>query len=153
MRRFLFLAVLAAALGWTAQAPARPAACTSGVHTTGGVTYRTFCGPARATLKLGGKTYLFTQGVCERTGSSFTINIGSITLPPGSPTFRYFGITLFQGKDGTYTEQAVALQFPGGKRASLFHAKIVLKAGRTQGTFAGTTLAGHTPGSGTFRCS
>jgi hypothetical protein len=45
------------------------------------------------------------------------------------------------------------LQFPGGKRLSLFHAKIVLKAGRSQGTFSGTTLAGQIPGSGTFRCS
>ena len=152
MRRFLLLTGLVAALAWTAQAPAR-AACTAGVHTTGGVTYRTFCGPARATLHLGSKTYSFTQGGCERTGSSFTINIGTITLPPGSPKYRYFGITVFKGKDGTYTEQAVALQFPGGKRTSLFHAKIVLKAGRSQGTFAGTTLADHTPGSGTFRCS
>src|SRR5260221_8729528 len=152
MRRFVVLAVLAAALAWTAQAPARPA-CTAGVRTTSGVTYRTFCGPARATLHLGGKTYSFTQGECERTGSSFTINIGTITLPPGSPKYRYFGIAVFKGKDGTYTEQAVALQFPGGKRTSLFHAKIVLKASRSQGTFAGATLADHTPGSGPFHCS
>jgi hypothetical protein len=152
MRRLLHLAGLAVALMWTAQAPARPA-CTAGVHATGGVNYRTFCGPARATLHLAGKTYAFTQGECTRTGSSFTINLGTITLPPGSPKYRYFGITVFNGRDGTFTNQAVALQFPGGKRASLFHAKIVLKAGRSQGTFAGTTLADHIPGSGTFRCS
>jgi hypothetical protein len=152
MRRLLLLAGLAVALMWTAQAPARPA-CTAGVHATGGVTSRTFCGPAHATLHLGGKTYVFTQGECARTGSTFTINIGTITLPPGSPKHRYFGITVFTGRDGTFTNQAVALQFPGGKRLSLFHAKIVLKAGRSQGTFSGTTLADQIPGSGTFRCS
>jgi hypothetical protein len=152
LRRLLLLAGLVAALAWTAQAPARPA-CTAGVHTTGGVTYRTFCGPAHATLHLGGKTYLFAQGACERTGSSFTINIGTITLPPGSPKYRYFGITVFSGKAGTFTNQAVATQFPGGKRVALFHATIVLKAGRSQGTFKGTTLADQRPGSGTFRCS
>jgi hypothetical protein len=152
MRPILLLAGLVAALAWTAQAPARPA-CSAGVHTTGGVTYRTFCGPAHATLHLGGKTYQFTGGNCERLSSSFTINLGTITLPPGSPKFRYFGIVVFSPKAGTFTNQAVALQFPGGKRASLFHAKIVLKGGRSQGTFAGTTLADHVPGSGTFSCS
>ena len=152
LRRLLLFAGLVVALMWTGQASARPA-CTAGVHATGGITYRTFCGPAHATLHLSGKTYAFTQGECTRTGTSFTINLGTITLPPGSPKYRYFGITVFTGRDGTFTNQAVALQFPGGKRASLFHAKIVLKAGRSQGTFAGTTLADHIPGSGTFRCA
>jgi hypothetical protein len=59
---------------------------------------------------------------------------------------------VFTGKDGTYKEQAVALQFPGGKRTSLFHARIVVKGGRTQGTFAGKTLSGGIAGSGTFHC-
>jgi hypothetical protein len=152
MRRLFLFAGLAAALGWTAQAPARPA-CSAGVRTTGGVTYRTFCGPAKATLHFGGKTYAFAGGSCSKTGGAFSINIGTITLPPGSPKYRYFGITVFTTHDGTFRNQAVAWQFPGGKRGSLFHAKIVLKGGRTQGTFAGTTLADHIPGSGTFRCS
>jgi hypothetical protein len=79
-------------------------------------------------------------------------HLGTITLPPGSPKYRYFGIAVFTGKHGTYKEQAVALQFPGGKRTSLFHAKIVLEGGRTQGTFAGKTLPGGIPGSGPFHC-
>jgi hypothetical protein len=152
MRRFLLVACLATALAWTAQAPAHPA-CSAAVRTTGGVTYRTFCGHARATLHIGGKTYVFSGGSCDSTSSAFTINIGTITLPPGKPKYRYFGITVFTTHDGPFQNQAVGWQFPGGKRGSLFHAKIVLKGRRTQGTFAGRTLADRIPGSGTFRCS
>ena len=149
MRRVALLAVLAAAFVWTTQASSRPA-CTAGVHTAGGVTYRTFCGPAHATLHLGGKTYQFTGGECEKASGSFAINLGTITLT-GAPKNRYFGIAVFTGKDGTFTNQAVALQFPG-KRRSLFHATITLKGGRTFGTFSGKTLSDQAPGTGTFHC-
>ena len=151
MRRVALLAGLAAALVWTTQASPH-ASCTPGVRTVGGATFRTFCGPARATLHLGGRTYRYVGGECERAGGSFAINLGTITLPPGSPKYRYFGIAVFSGKDGTFKNQAVALQFPGGKRKSLFNATIVLKGGRTQGTFTGTTLADHVKGSGTLHC-
>lgn len=151
MRPALLVAGLAAALVWTAQASSRPA-CTAGVRTAGGVTYRSFCGPAHATLHFGGKTYRFTGGDCERTGGSFAINLGTITLPPGKPKYRYFGIAVFTGHDGTFQNQAVSWQLPTGDHNSLFHAKLVLAGGRTRGTFAGTTLADRTPGSGTFHC-
>jgi hypothetical protein len=134
------------------QSPAREGSCTAGVRTSGGVTYRTFCGPARATVHFGGKTFRFTQGSCTRDSGTFSINIGTITLPPGKPKYRYFGMTVFTGKDGTYANQAVSWQFPDGKHESLFHAKVVLRGGRTQGTFAGKTLADGIPGSGTFHC-
>ena len=149
--RLALLAAIAAALAVTAQAGARET-CTAGVRTAGGVTYRTFCGPAKATLRFGGKTYLFTGGSCDSTTSTFTINLGTITLPPGKPKYRYFGITVFTGKDGTFTNQAVGWQFPNGKHNALFHAKIKLTGGRKHGIFSGTTLADQKPGSGTFSC-
>jgi len=152
MGRLLILAGLAATLAWTAQAPARPA-CTAGVHTTGGVNYRTFCGPAHATLHFGGETYVFSGGSCDSTSDTFTINIGTITLPTGKPKYRYFGITVFTKRDGTFTNQGVSWQFPNGAHNSLFHVTIKLTGGRKQGTFKGTTLADHKSGFGTFRCS
>ncbi len=76
------LAVVPAALAITSQAPAR-ASCTAGAHAAAGVTYRTFCGHARATLRLGRKTYVFSGGTANhRLG--IQINIGTITLPPGN---------------------------------------------------------------------
>ena len=147
----LVAAAALAALVLVGQSPARPA-CTPGTQTSGGVNYRTFCGAAKATLHFGGKTYTFSGGSCDNTSSAFTINIGTITLPPGKPKYRYFGITVFTAHDGTFLNQAVAWQFPNGAHNSLFHAKIVLKGGRKKGTFSGTTLADHKPGSGTFSC-
>lgn len=149
MGRVLLLAAVAAALVWTTQASSRPA-CTPGVRTAGGVTYRTFCGPARATLHIGGKTLVFTGGSCQR--ATFTINIGTITLPPGKPKYRYFGMTIFGNRDGVYQDQAVSWQLPDGEHNSLFHATVVLKNGRSQGTFSGSTLADHVKGSGSFHC-
>jgi hypothetical protein len=150
-RIVLVLAVVAAALAATAQAPARPA-CTAGVHSNSGVTYRTFCGPARATLHLGGKTLTFTGGSCDSTSGTFTINIGTITLGSGKPKFRYFGITVFTDHDGTFQNQAVAWQLPNGQRGALFRATVKLKNGRKKGTFTGSALTGGGTGSGTFSC-
>jgi hypothetical protein len=150
--RIAIVAAALAALAWAAQAPGHPL-CTAGVHSAGGVTYRTFCGSAHATLHVGGKTYQFAGGSCDRLSDTFSINIGTITLPPGKPKYRYFGSTVFTGHDGTYRNQAVSWQFPNGKHNSLFHAKIVLRNSRTKGTFAGSMLATGAKGFGTFSCS
>src|SRR4051794_25593416 len=151
--RSIVIVVLASALGLlvAAHASAR-AGCTAEARTAGGVTYRTFCGSAHATLRFGGKTYRFVGGSCDSTPTTFTINLGTITLPPGKPKYRYFGITVFTAKDGTYTNQAVGWQFPNGARNALFHATIKLTGGRKHGTFSGTTLADRKPGSGMFSC-
>jgi hypothetical protein len=150
--RYLPLPVVLAALAtlaWAAQASSRPA-CTAGVRTAGGVTYRTFCGAAHATIHVGGTTLVFSGGSCDR--GAFTINIGTITLPPGKPRYRYFGTTVFTNRDGTYQNQAVSWQLPNGQRDSLFHATVVLKSGRSQGTFSGRTLRGDVKGTGSFHC-
>jgi hypothetical protein len=142
------VAALLAVLAGT-QASARPS-CTPSVRTRGGVTYRTFCGPARAVVHLGGRTYVFTGGSCDK--GAFTINIGTITLPPRRPRYRYFGITVFTNRDGTFADQAVTWQLPNGRRNSLFHATVVLAGGRSRGTFSGSTLVGNVKGSGSFHC-
>src|SRR5262249_62348585 len=145
MRRLVFISVVLAALAWTAQAPARPA-CTAGVRTSSGVTYRTFCGPAKATVHVGGKTYMFSGGSCDTTSPAFQIHIGTIPLPPGKPKYRYFGIAVFTKHDGTFANQAISWQFPNGMHGSLYRAKIVLRGGRAKGTFSGVTIAGNVRG-------
>jgi hypothetical protein len=142
-------AAVLTALALTAQAGARES-CTPSVRTSGGVTYRTFCGPARATVHIGGRTLVFAGGNCDR--SAFTINLGTITLPPGKPRYRYFGITVFTNRDGVFKDQAVSWQLPNGQRNSLFHATVKLAGGRSHGTFAGSTLVGNVKGSGSFHC-
>ena len=64
-------AALAAALAVAALAASAPAqgTCTPGVVTSGSVSYRMFCGPAKAKVKVGSKTLSFTGGECTRTGT------------------------------------------------------------------------------------
>jgi hypothetical protein len=151
MRLALILAVAAGVLALSAQASARES-CTAGATTRAGVTYRTFCGPARATLHFGGKTYRFVGGSCDNSPSTFAINLGTITLPPGKPKHRYFGMAVVATRDGTYPNQAVGWQFPNGAHNALFHVTVRLQGGRKRGTFSGTTLADRKPGRGTFSC-
>jgi hypothetical protein len=149
VRLALVVAAAGVALAFGTQASARES-CTPSVRTVSGVTYRTFCGPARAVVRLGGRTLVFRGGSCDR--GAFTINIGTITLPPGKPKYRYFGITVFTNRDGVFEDQAVTWQLPNGRRNSLFHATVKLAGGRTRGTFTGSTLVGNVKGSGSFHC-
>jgi hypothetical protein len=149
VRLALVVAAVLAALAFGAQASARES-CTAGPRTAGGVTYRTFCGRARAVVHLGARTYVFAGGSCDR--GAFTINIGTITLPPGKPKYRYFGITVFTNRDGVFKDQGVTWQLPNGQRNSLFHATVVLAGGRSHGTFTGSTLVGNVKSSGSFHC-
>jgi hypothetical protein len=154
MTRVVLLAAALAALAWTAQAPGRTL-CTPGTHSSGGVTYRTFCGSAHATVKAGGKTYSFKGGECSISSGYFTINIGTITIPvPGKttkPKYTYFGLTIFAKKDGTYKDAAITWQFPG-KSESIVHNTTVLGGHGSRGTFTGKLLLGHVLGTGSFAC-
>ena len=140
----LVLVVAVAALAAATHASARPA-CTAGA--TG--KSRTFCGPAHATLKDGGKTYTFKGGSCATTGSMWTLNIGTITLS-GTPKHKYFGITVFGKKAGKYTADVVAWQFPG-KHGSLIKTTVTLKTLKS-GTFSGTNVLGGGKATGSFAC-
>src|SRR5205807_994182 len=79
-RAAILVAAGLAALVLAGASSSRPAGCMPGVRSAGGASYRTFCGPAHATLRAGGKTFLFRGGSCLVPGNYFTINIGTITL-------------------------------------------------------------------------
>ena len=88
--------------------------CTAGVHTVGGATVRTFCGPAHARAKVGAKTFRFSGGQCAVSNGYFTVNIGSITLGQGTkPKFAYLGIDMRPSADGVHHNQVVSWQVPG----------------------------------------
>ncbi len=140
------LAVCVAAAGlWAAGssgAPARLAACTPGPTTIGGAYARVWCGPARATVHVAGRTYHFTHGICQVTegftkGSKvLAINIGTQTLPPANPKASYFGLLTDKAKSGVYRDQAVGWQVPGKGFAALTNRVLVGKSLR-KGSFSG----------------
>jgi hypothetical protein len=148
----LVLAAAVATLAAAAHASARET-CAAGTHTTGSVTYHTFCGPAHATLKVGGKTYSFKGGSCERVGELFSINIGTTTRQRAKSRWVYFGITVFAKKDGTYRNEAVYWEFPHGNGGALVRTTIKIAGGRKHGTFSGVQALGRGKGTGSFSCS
>lgn len=170
MRPIAFLALTltlvavatAAAASPLAAAPSRAAACSPGVRPFDGSTQaRTFCGGARATVKVGGRTIAFSGGSCEVGAQYVTINIGTVVL--GQTKKRkpeYFGLTVgkapFVGgtpapRDGTYTAQAVAWVH-AGVGGSITGARVTLSGGRKKGAFGGKVLFSSGTASGTFSC-
>jgi hypothetical protein len=150
--RALFLAAFGACAFFasTATAGDTSAACTPGVRSSGGVTFRTFCGPAHATAKTGGKTFRFAGGNCEVVGGFFTVNIGTVSLGARKPKYAYFGIDVQPPKAGAHSNQIVTFSF-AGKRYSVLRASVVVKSGLHSGTFSGTVLTGGRA-TGSFSC-
>jgi hypothetical protein len=116
--------------------------CKAGPTTIGGATVRVWCGPAKATVHVAGKTYHFAYGLCQKTegfskGSKvLAVNIGTLTLPPSAPKLSYFGVLTDKAKGGTYTNQAVSWQVPGKGFAVLTN-KVVVSANLKKGSFKG----------------
>ena len=139
-------------------------ACTPGVISYGGAQARVFCGPAKATVHVGGKTLTFKSGNCERTSKYVTVNIGTVVL--GQTTKKkpdYFGLDVGQipgstskptATDGTYKGGVVAIDFGGTSYTVRSDSlKITLSGSRTKGTLSGTLLFGGSgPLTGTFSC-
>jgi len=132
--------------------PQTVSACTPGVKTIGGAPARVFCGPARATAQVGGVTYRFANGTCQK-APGFTVNIGTLSF--GSSKLSYFGVSLPRAAAGSYTGKQVTVSFnAGARRFSLSPSagtKVFLAAGLHSGAFSGKDLSGRTV-KGSFTC-
>jgi hypothetical protein len=169
MRATLLVVVTALALtAGVGVASARPAGCTAGPFSSGSTSGMVFCGPAKATAKVGGKSYSFSGGSCTRTSKYFNINIGTLVLSGPKKKYSYFAILVgaypgslpgakAAGKDGTYAGGLVSVIWQG-KAHTLNGAgdktvKVTLKKGRTAGSFSGKEFfPPYTAISGTFSC-
>ncbi len=158
------LLVVAACVAVGVPTAASRTACTPGVISYGGAQARVFCGPAKATVHVGGKTLTFKSGNCERTSKYVTVNIGIVVLgQTNKPKPDYFGLDVGQtpgstskpaAADGQYKGGVLAID-SGGKSYTVRGdtLKITLAGGRTKGTLSGTLLFGGSgPLTGTFSC-
>jgi hypothetical protein len=136
------------------------AACTPGFRKVGGVTFKVFCGPARASLRFQGKAYSFRNGSCTKTSRSLTINVGVETLPhPPStepPRTSWFGAFVAAGRDGTYHPGSSMFLFWSAPGLSFIFTAgdLHLTANRSKGTFSGLFYGRGITGSafGAFSC-
>lgn len=136
-----------------------------GGHDVNGVTVMTHCGPASAEVVVGGQTFSFEGGSCERGRTHFTINVGSQVLSIDSGEFQqhYFGlvagdITGLGGGggaggigaaqpvtgDGPYTDEILITWVEGPVDGSVAgeDAEIVFSGDVGKGTFKGTGSGG-----------
>jgi hypothetical protein len=149
------LAPLAIAAMVGAAATAAPVAC--GPVQIGGVTVRTWCGPAKATVKLAGKTRTIKGGACELVNyqgiKAFTVNTGRYTVPPAKPKFASFSAAGSGTKPGTYTGWLINFQTPGKQWIFRLQGQkvTITKAGGKAGTFSGKLDGGGTA-SGSWTC-
>jgi hypothetical protein len=153
-RALVFSAFAALALVAAAGAGTRSAeACKPGIRTIGKTTYRIFCGPASASVKVGRKTHSLRNGSCLTVGGKvFTLSIGTLTMSKRKPRYSYLGVTVPQAKrDGIYRRAVVTWAF-GGKRYSLDNVKVRLAGKRTRGTFSGRIVGKTATVTGSFRC-
>jgi len=141
------LVVVAPAAAGTAS-PARAAGCTPGVRTVDGSPARVFCGPAKATVHVGGKTLAFSGGLCERSGGMYVLNMGTFFAGGSKSPRPYFGLLIAKPKPGTYKGQALSFRSGGVSKSSF--ADVTLKT-LHGGTFSGKLIGGGTV-TGSFTC-
>ena len=140
-------ALAAAALGTGSAHSA--AACTAGVTKVGGSPARTFCGPAKATVKLGSATVSYHGGACSKSSFGWTLNIGTVVLGNAKNKPEYFGITA-KSSPGAQSNTGVAVVHSHKSYAVI--GTVTLKAGLKSGTFSGKVFGSPTKITGSFSC-
>jgi hypothetical protein len=149
----LAASVLALAFGVSPSAGGNSlaAACKPGLGKIGKTTVYRYCGPAKATVKIGGKTYSIVGGRCRKVPGApyLAVDIGAKTLSGKSVT-RYLVIRNPKLTDGVTRSASVNVQLVGATYV-VGPVVVTVSAGRTRGTFAGDALgaAGRVTGSWT----
>jgi hypothetical protein len=157
----VILLVLAAGLASAASVDAAAHPCKAGVRKVAGVSEETFCGPATATIHVGGKTLSFSQGNCVKTADYVSVNIGTVTLAQTAPHQpNYFGLDIGKipgsgsppaRKDGSYRSGTVLTLEYANTSYDVLSGVATLKGNRSRGTVRGKTVTGQLL-TGTFDC-
>ena len=152
---FTLSVMLAGAAAWAALATALPSrsACTPGISKIGGFQARTFCGPAKASMKVAGKKLSFVGGQCAISQGYWTVNIGTIELGQPHKTKSYFGIALVKPShaDGTYPDVTFGFNVPG-KSYLVSDATLTLRKGGKAASFSGAVAPGGAKVMGSVTC-
>jgi hypothetical protein len=151
--------VVALAAGSSGHARSVRSTCTPRSTTVGGKPAKILCGPAKATVQYGGKTYRFAGGTCSKIGF-WNLYIGTKVTGGASPhLFFAFGEVK---RDGTYPLSKFEVGFQEkGVAYDLHNGSVTLSGNLTKGTFKGGSIVfgngkAGAPGqsmSGAFSCS
>jgi hypothetical protein len=89
--------------------------CSQGPRTIGGTEVYVYCGPGRATVRTGGRSFAIARGSCgwRRARALYVVNIGIRTTGKGTSRTRYLGIRTPHRRPGTYGDAGVEIQVKG----------------------------------------
>jgi hypothetical protein len=130
-------------------APGSAAACVPGIKKINGVSARTFCGPAKAMVKINGKAISFSGGECSKSVGLFSVNIGTVVLGEVKRKPEYFGLTA-TAKVGVQARQTIAVVHAGKSQAIV--GTVTIKPGFKAGGFSGKVFGSSAVISGSFTC-
>jgi hypothetical protein len=143
----------------TAASGGNSAGCVQGgvAKDVNGVQTKEFCGPAKATIMVGGQTLTIAGGECEASGSSFVVNIGTFNGEKLNPREDYFGIYIETSDNSPMTEGPHTGGMLAGNVGSTdftmgTSGTITLKNGLSAGDFAGKAFGGGDI-TGSFSCT
>jgi hypothetical protein len=145
----VWTATILSATVFASGAVAGATSCVPGDKAINGVSARTFCGAAKATVNVNGKTIAYTGGACSTSIGLFTVNIGTAVLGSLENAPEYLGVTA-KAKGGPQARQTIAVFHAGKSRAII--GTVTLRAGLRQGTFAGKAFGSTETISGSFTC-
>lgn len=151
----LALAAFVAAVASGGAATSSPmAACTPGLKTLRGAKVVAYCGPAKATVKIGGTRIRFSNGSCVRgVNRAWAINVGTATVPPKTPRFKHFGITIGKLRGPRrYRNAAIGFQWRG-RTYGVTGSVVTVRGTVRSGTFSGRLDSGvRRVVTGSFTC-
>ena len=157
----VLVVVLVGLVGWSgaaAQSPSAADACKAGYHTAGGKLFRTYCGPASATIHVAGKTIAFRGGLCAF-DNAFKVSIGTLLISSTGVVPSYFVLAVTAYADGTYrngqdggTVRAVVAYSSAGKPYGTYQDVVTLRGNMKRGTFSGRLLDNRQRVTGSFSC-
>lgn len=148
-------AVAAACVVWVAPSAGTTAACDPGTRVKNGVTIFVYCGPAWATVKVGGKTYRIFGGQCKRTPGTklYEVDIGIITVAGArKPTARFISIKSKRLTPGVTKTAGIGIQV-AGTAYNVAPNLVKIAKGMKSGTFSGRTLGRDVRVSGSWSCT
>ena len=140
---------VASVLACAARAGGNVATCAPGVKTVDGASARTFCGPAKATVRLNGKTITYRGGSCSTSVGLFSLNLGTVVLSSVTNAPEYFGVTA-KAKAGTQSRQTIAVVHAGKSQGVI--GTVTLEPGLRSGSFSGKAFGSTATVSGSFSC-
>jgi hypothetical protein len=124
----------------------------AGIERVNGATLITYCGSAKLTIKSGGKTTKWTNGMCLKIVGDLVVGFGkSTTVASPKPLDVSLVLIVPAPADGTYKTATLEIQHKGQKTLDASHVKAVVAGKRSRGTFSGTFLHGS-KFTGSFSC-